>query len=150
MGRTVGLVVGGVFLLWFVGNLLLGPNTSGVELSSTPVAGVDMAPQPGELPKCVGAHTYSARGWSGHDLIRSDVWLTGCNNPAGQLRIKSGPTCAAKSFLGPGVAYCSASPSGSRLRVTVTFHYPAGLDSISGQPATSTFFIDPSGGYSSF
>jgi hypothetical protein len=81
-------------------------------------------------------------------LTRSDAWLTGCNNSAGDLRIESGPTCSAQSILGPGAALCSAIPSGHNLRVTITFHYPGLLDQISGQPATSTFTINPSGNYS--
>lgn len=148
MVRTISLVVGGVLLLWFVSTMLLGPSTAGVELNSPPAGNLETAPAPGQLPPCVTVHTYSARGWAGHDLTRSDFWLKGCNNQAGQLRIASGPTCAAQSFLGPGTASCSAVPSGSRLRVTVTFHYPGVLDLISSQPSTSTFYIDPSGSYS--
>jgi hypothetical protein len=141
VGRNVAIAVGALFLAWFVGNLALGPSTGGVDLNSNLTG--ELAVQ----PPCTAVHTYVGRGWAGHELVRSDVWLTGCKNPAGQMRILAGPTCEATSFLGAGTATCSSAPDGSDLSVTVTVHYPFGLDIVSGGPVTTTFRIDPGGGY---
>ena len=65
------------------------------------------------------------------------------------MRLESGPACRATSFLGPGSATCTAMHWGTSLKVVVTVEYPFGLNLISGQPATSSFRIDPGGGYNS-
>ena len=147
MGQKIGLIVLGIFFFWFGLNMALGPSGSGSQTNYVWAGGPNATPQPGELPQCVKVHTYSTRGWTGHELIRSDVWVTGCNNAEGQLRVASGPTCTAETFLGPGTAFCSSAPSGNDLRVSVAFDYGF-LNQISGQLRTSTFTISPSGNYS--
>ena len=147
MGRNVTIAVGVVLLVWFGGSLALGASGSGVELSSQSSAFSTGPPEPGAPTPCVRVHTYSVRGWGGRSLIHSDVWLTGCTDSSGHMRIALGPTCSAASFLGPGTASCYSTPDGSDLKVTVTIHYPFGLDLISNSPSTMTFRIDPGGGY---
>jgi hypothetical protein len=126
--------------------MLLGGGGGGVELHSSYS---DFPPQPGALPACVSAHTFDSRSWGGWNTIRSDVWLTGCNNASGQLRIESGPTCQATSFLGAGHITCTATPDGSNLKVVVHVDYPLGLNLVAGQRTTTSFWVDPSGDYSS-
>jgi hypothetical protein len=147
MARKAFLVVGFALLLQFLGVMLLGPSTGGVELGQIPVPQPGADYQPGQLPPCVSAHTYARRAWPGLQMIGSDVWLVGCNDADGRLRISSGPTCQATSFLGRGTATCTASPSGSNLKVTVHINYPFGLDLLAGQPASTTFTLHPDGGY---
>ncbi len=111
---VVGLAV------WLMSPMLLGAGTGGVELNSP----VDVPPEPGQLPACVSVHTYDSRSWGGWKTVQSDVWLTGCNNSSGELRVQSGPTCTATSFLGAGEAICTATPDGSKLKVAVKVVYP--------------------------
>jgi hypothetical protein len=126
--------------------MFLGLGTSGVELRSTPTAA---PPQPGELPACVSAHTFDRRSWGGLTTIEFDVWLMGCNDAAGQLRLESGPTCEATSFLGAGQATCTATQDGSELKVVLHLSYPFGLNLLAGPPTTRTFWIQPGGSYRS-
>lgn len=141
VGRNVAIAVGALFLAWFAVNLALGPSGSAVELSSNQNEGLDSQPQ------CTAVHTFAVRGWAGHELARSDVRLTACKNSAGQMRIQGVPNCSAASFLGAGTATCSSAPDGSDLRVTVIVSYPFLLGPMLGLPATTTFRIDPGGGY---
>jgi hypothetical protein len=141
MTRSTSAVVGVGLAVWMFGPMLLGSNASGVELGQTPVT------QPGELPACVSAHTFDSRFWGGWQTLRSDVWLTGCSNSAGQLRAASGPTCRATSFLCPGSATCTASPAGDGLKVVVQLDYPFGLDLIAGRPLKTAFTVSRSGGW---
>jgi hypothetical protein len=134
------------FGVWLIGPMLPGSGSGGVELRSTYA---DFLPQPGQLPACVSVHTYDLRSWGSWSTFRSDVWLVGCNNAAGQLRIASGPSCRATSFLGGGQATCIATPDGNKLKVTVNFVYPFGLNQVAGPKSSSTFWVDPGGGYSS-
>ena len=147
MGRNVVIAVGAVLLAWFGASLALGPSGSGVDLNSETSAFSTGPPEPGAPTPCVRVHTYSLRGWGSHSLTQSNVWLVGCTDPAGHMRIASGPTCSATSFLGAGTASCYSTPDGSDLKVTVTIHYPFGLDWIANSPSTTTFRIDPGGGY---
>jgi hypothetical protein len=117
---------------------------SGVELGSWPPV---QPTDPPVSPPCVTAHTYDSRGWGGWQAIRSDVWVMGCKDVAGQLRLASGPTCAATSFLGPGTATCTATPAGDRLRVVVTINYPLGLDWLAGRASTAAWIVSPGGGW---
>lgn len=137
------LFFGAAFLL--VNALLLGPYTGGVYLNAPPAANS----QPGSLPGCVSVHVFSSRGWGSWQTIHSQVDLSGCNTSDGQLRISSGPTCSASSFLGPGTASCSATNVGADIKVRVEIHYPYLLDWTSGSPSVTNFTINPSGNYSS-
>lgn len=149
MARNALLVLGLALLLWLVGSMLLGPGVSGVRLDHTQASHPGVAYQPGELPACVSVHTYDWRTWPGVQTIRSDVWLTGCNNSAGELRASSGPTCQATSFLGRGTATCTASPAGRSVKVVVHIVYPFGLNLIAGQPTTTSWTVNQYGNWSS-
>jgi hypothetical protein len=74
-------------------------------------------------------------------MLRSDVWVTGCKDATGQLRVFSGPTCRATSFMGPGTATCTAVPEGDHLKVTVHITYPFFLESLNGMPSTTAFAL---------
>lgn len=141
MARKLAIAAGAVFLAWFGVNLALGTSGSAVELGSNPTAELTAD------PRCTTVHTYFARGWTGHELARSDVWLTGCKNSSGQMRIQSGPTCSVSTVFGPGTARCSSVADGSDLRVTVTDNYPFLLGALLELPDSTTFRIDPGGGY---
>ena len=93
------------------------------------------------------AHTYQQRAWPGVQTLRSDVWVAGCKDMQGHLRLASGPTCSARSFLGAGTASCTATPDGDRLRVLVHISYPFGLDWIAGWPSTTAWTVSPDGGW---
>ena len=79
--------------------------------------------------------------------MRSDVWVMGCKDVGGQLRLASGPTCSATMFLGPGTATCTATPAGDRLKVVVHISYPFGLDWLAARPSMTAFTLSPGGGY---
>jgi hypothetical protein len=79
--------------------------------------------------------------------MRSDVWVAGCNDVYGHLRIASGPSCTATTFLGPGTATCTATPAGDRLKVVVHISYPFVFDWLYGRPSTTAWTISPDGGY---
>jgi len=79
--------------------------------------------------------------------LRSDVWVMGCTDAQGHLRLASGPTCTATSFLGPGTATCTATPAGDRLKVVVHISYPFVLDWLNGRPSTTAWTLSPGGGY---
>jgi hypothetical protein len=128
--------------------ILFGYGTSGVELNAPPGVSPNALSQPSEPPGCVSVHTFSSRFWPGLQLLRSDVWLKGCTDSGGQMRLVSGPTCQATSFLGRGTASCTATPAGDSLSVLVRINYPFGLNDWAGQPTTTKFVIDPGGGYS--
>jgi hypothetical protein len=116
--------------------MLLGFNTSGVELN---VPARSRRFRPGRRSANLHTvHTYESRYWGGFKTIQSDVWLTGCNNSAGELRLQSGPTCRTASFVEPGTATCIA-------KVVVRVVYPFGRNLIAGPKTTATFAIDPSG-----
>jgi hypothetical protein len=125
---------------WLIGPMLLGGGGSGVELGNGPIDPT-MSDQPPALPTCVSAHTYDSRSWPGFQTLRSDVWVTGCQDAAGQLRVTSGPTCRATSFMGPGEATCTAVSQGDHLKVTVHITYPFFLDSLNGRPSTTAFTL---------
>jgi hypothetical protein len=144
MKRRVWTVFAVGLALWVFGPLLLGMSSSGVELGIWPPP---LGDQPPESPPCVTAHTYDARSWPGLQMLRSDVWVTGCKDVFGHLRIASGPTCTATSFLGPGTATCTATPAGDRLKVVVHITYPFGLDWLSGRPSTTAWTVSPGGGW---
>ena len=146
MSRKASWILAAGLVVFLFSPMLIGSGNAGVELNSTPASS---PPQPGELPACVSAHTYDSRGWGALKTIQSDVWLTGCNNSAGQLRLESGPTCRATSLLGGGQATCTAVPDGTSLKVFVHIVYPFGLNLIAGPNTTTTFWIDHSGGYHS-
>lgn len=104
---VLGIAVAG----WLIGPMILGPGGSGVEL------GVWPPPLPGDppavSPPCVTAHTYDSRSWPGWQTLRSDIWVTGCKDAQGRLRLASGPSCVATSFLGPGTATARLRPQAS-------------------------------------
>ena len=129
---------------WLLGPMLLGGGGMGVEMGNGQV-NPSLSDQPPASPPCVSAHTYDSRSWPGFETLRSDVWVTGCKDAAGQLRVTSGPTCRATSFLGPGTASCTAVSQGDSLKVTVHVTYPFFLDSLSGRPATTAFTLTQSG-----
>jgi hypothetical protein len=131
--------------LWVFGSILLGGSSSGVELGTWPPP--QLTDQPPVSPSCVTAHTYDARGWPGLQTLRSDVWVIGCKDVLGNLRIASRPTCSATSFLGPGTATCTATPAGDRLKVVVHISYPFGLDWLYGRPSTTAWTVTPDGGW---
>jgi hypothetical protein len=133
--------------VWLIGPLLLGSNASGVELGAWPQVVPSASDQPPVSSPCATAHTYDSRGWAGWQTLRSDVWVMGCKDTLGHLRLASGPTCAATSFLGAGTATCTASPAGDRLKVVVHISYPFVLDWLSGRPSTTAWTLSPDGGY---
>ena len=145
MKRRAWNVLAVGFALWIFGPVLLGGSTSGVELGNWPPP--QLSDQPPGSPSCVTAHTYDSRSWPGLQMLRSDVWVIGCKDMLGHLRIASGPTCAATSFLGPGTATCTATPDGDRLRVVVHISYPFVLDWLSGRPSTTAWTVSPDGGW---
>jgi hypothetical protein len=150
VGKRVSTVLGVGFALWVFGSLLLGNSSGGVFLNSTPVIGDPSASyQANQLPKCVSAHRVDSREWGSLQTIRSDVWVSGCNDASGQLHLSAPPKCEATSFLGQGSATCTASQEGSSVKVVVHVVYPFGLDFIAGQPTTTSFTVSPSGNYSS-
>lgn len=126
------------------GPILLGGSASGVELGSWPPV---QPSDPPVSPPCETAHTYDSRGWAGWQTLRSDVWVMGCKDTQGHLRLASGPTCTAKSFLGAGTATCIATPAGDRLKVVVHISYPFFLDWLNGRPSTTAWTLSPDGGY---
>jgi hypothetical protein len=144
MKRRVWNVFAVGFAVFVFGPLLLGGSTSGVELGSWPPV---QAADPPVSPPCATAHTYDSRGWGSWQTVRSDVWVMACKDVAGQLRLASGPTCAATSFLGPGTATCTTTPAGDRLKVVVHITYPFGLDWLSGRPSTTAWTVSPGGGW---
>jgi hypothetical protein len=146
MNRKARWILVAVVAVWLISPMLLGSGTGGVELGHTDTS---FPPQPGQLPACVSVHTFEYRNWGGWKTIQSDVWLTGCNNAEGQLRLESGPTCRATSFLGSGQATCSAAADGNKLKVVVNILYPFDLNVLDPQKATTIFWIDPGGSYSS-
>jgi hypothetical protein len=148
MARKSSIVLLVVVAVALLTPILFGYSTSGVELNAPPVVSPNGLFQPSEPPGCVSVHTYSSRFWPGLQMLRSDVWLRGCNDSAGHLSLVSGPTCQATSFLGRGKASCTATQAGDSLRVVVQMNYPFGLNEWAGQPTRTTFMIDPGGGYS--
>jgi hypothetical protein len=100
MARKAFLVVGFALLLQFLGVMLLGPSTGGVELGQIPVPQPGADYQPSQLPPCVSAHTYARRAWPGLQMIGSDVWLVGCNDADGRLRISSRTDLSGDQLLG--------------------------------------------------
>ena len=150
MSRRTVLAAGVLVRVWFLATISLGMNTAGVYLDSRPVVHAEgSAPQPGDPPTCVSARVSNGRGWGGLHTLYSEVRLTGCNNSRGQLRLTSGPTCYATSFLGPGTASCTPTNAGRDLKVVFKASYPFELDNFSGQAQSMTFRISPEGGYSS-
>ena len=140
MRRRAWTVLAVAALIWLLGPVLLGQSSSGVELGNGPM-NTDAAGLPLASPPCVSAHTYDYRSWPGLQMLRSDVWVTGCKDATGQLRVFSGPTCRATSFLGPGTATCRAVSEGDHLKVTVHITYPFFLDSLNGRPSTTAFAL---------
>jgi hypothetical protein len=141
MTRNASVVLGAAVAAWLIGPMLLGTSSAGVEMGNGPVS-PGMSDQP-EPPPCVSAHTYDSRSWPGLQMLRSDVWVTGCKDAAGQLRVTSGPTCSATSFMGPGTATCTAVSQSGGLKVTVHVTYPFGLNSLAGQPSATAFTLSP-------
>jgi hypothetical protein len=141
------LVVGFALLLQFLGVMLLGPSTAGVQLGQIPIPQPVADYQPGQLPPCVSAHTYARRTWPGLQMIGSDVWLVACNDADGRLRISSRTDLSGDQLLGVRYRHVRASPSGSNLKVTVHINYPFGLDLLAAQPASTTFTLHPDGAY---
>jgi hypothetical protein len=140
MKRRAWTVLGVGALIWLLGPMLLGVSAAGVELGNGPMS-TDANGQPLESPPCVTAHTYDSRAWPGLQMLRSDVWVTGCKDATGRLRVFSGPTCRATSFMGPGTATCTAVSQGDNLKVTVHITYPFFLDSLNGRPSTTAFAL---------
>jgi len=148
VGKRVSIVLGVGFVSWVFGSLLLGGSSGGVFLSSTPMSGDPTgSDQANQLPHCVSAHTVDSRGWGSLQTIRTDVWVSGCNDANGHLQLSAQPKCTATSFLGQGTATCSASESGGSIKVVVNVVYPFGLDLIAGRETTTSFMVDPNGGY---
>jgi hypothetical protein len=148
VGRNAAIALGIFVALWLVRGMLLGNGYSGVFLSSTPITHADGSPsRPGELPSCVSVRVLDTRSWPGLETIHSEVSLTGCNNSAGELRLTSGPTCKATSFLGPGTASCTATQSGRDLKVVFSANYPVGIGFFAVEPTTTTFRLTPEGSY---
>jgi hypothetical protein len=140
MRRRVWEVLAVVALVWLLAPMLLGGGGNGVEMGNGPINPA-LSDQPPADPPCVSSHTYDYRSWPGFQTLRSDVWVTGCKDATGQLRVFSGPTCRATSFLGPGTATCRAVSEGDHLKVTVHITYPFFLDSLNGRPSTTAFAL---------
>ncbi len=145
MTRKSWLVLVAVVAVALMSPILFGNSTSGVELNAPPGVSPNVLSQPSEPPGCVSVHTFSSRFWPGLQLLRSDVWLKGCIDSGGQMRLVSGPTCQATSFLGRGTASCTATPTGKSLQVVVRIDYPFGLNEWAGQPTTTRFMITTNG-----
>jgi hypothetical protein len=145
MARRTSTILGVGAAFWLIGPMLLGSNVSGVALGNPGVTWAVATDQPGALPACVSAHTYDSRSWPGVQTLQAGVWVTGCKDAAGQMRVTSGPTCEATSLLGPGTATCTATSEGDHLKVVVHISYPFGLDWIAGRPSTTAFTLDSSG-----
>ena len=144
MTRRTSTILGVGAAFWLIGPMLLGSNVSGVALGNPMTWPVATDP-PGALPACNSSHTYDSRSWPGLQTLRSDVWVTGCKDAAGQMRVTSGPTCEATSLLSPGTATCTATSEGDHLKVVVHISYPFGLDWIAGRPSTTAFTLDSGG-----
>lgn len=148
MVKRVYTVLGVGFALWMFGGLLLGGAGGGVFLRSTPVIGDPAASyQANQLPGCVSAHTVDSRGWGSLQTIRTDVWMTGCKDANGHLRLSVQPRCTATSFLGQGTVTCPASESGGGIKVVVNVVYPFGLNLLAGPQTSTSFKIDSGGSY---
>jgi hypothetical protein len=133
--------------VWLLSPMLLGGGASGVEQAPWPPVVPSASDQPPASPPCETAHTYDSRGWGGWQTLRSDVWVMGCKDTQGHLRLASGPTCTATSFLGPGTATCIATPAGDRLKVVVHISYPLVLEWLNARPSTTAWTLSPGGGY---
>ncbi len=147
MRRKAGPLLAVALGLWVFGPILLGGSSGGVALGPWPPMQPDFYSPPASPPLCVAAHNYDARGWGTWQTMRSDVWVIGCNDAYGHLRLASGPNCTATTFLGPGTATCTATPAGDRLKVVVHISYPFGFDWLAGRPSTTAWTISPDGGY---
>ena len=148
MGKRVYTLLGVGFALYVAGNLMLGGGTSGVFLGSSPVIGETSGSyQASQLPACVSAHTFESRGWGSLQTIRTDVWVSGCKDANGQLRLSAQPRCTATSFLGQGTVTCPATETGAGIEVVVNVVYPFGLNLLAGPQTATSFRLDSGGGY---
>jgi hypothetical protein len=75
------------------------------------------------------------------------VWVSGCKEANGQLRLSAQPRCTATSFLGQGTVTCPAPETGGGIKVVVNVVYPFGLDLIAGPQSATSVKIDLGGGY---